>query len=84
MINKIKKKLIPTKINRPCIGIDLDTTYSCVGIFQNNRVQTIVNHQGNRTTPFYVTFIDNQRLIGDAVKNQSSINHENTVFHAKS
>lgn len=65
------------------IGIDLGTTYSCVGFWKNNGVQIITNEQGNRTTPSYVSFTENERLIGDAAYNQAAKNPLNTIFNSK-
>lgn len=72
-----------SKWQGPCVGIDLGTTYSCVGIMKNNNVEIITNDQGNRTTPSYVAFTTEERLVGEAAKNQAAMNPENTVFDAK-
>ena len=70
-------------IDGPVIGIDLGTTYSCVGIFKNGRVEIIPNGLGNRITPSYVAFTDEEKLVGEAAKNQASVNPERTIFVIK-
>ena len=68
---------------RYAAGLDLGTTYSCIAVWQNDRVEIIANEQGNRTTPSYVSFTETERLIGDAAKSIAASNPKNTVFDAK-
>lgn len=72
-----------TSISGPVIGIDLGTTYSCVGIMKNGKVEIMVNDQGNRITPSWVAFTDEERLVGDAAKNQYASNPHRTIFDIK-
>eukprot|EP00892_Ulva_mutabilis_P003896 jgi/Ulvmu1/1879/UM012_0036.1 len=73
----------PEGATSPIIGIDVGTTYSCVGVFKNGRVDIIANDQGNRITPSYVAFTDSERLIGDAAKNQARSNPNRTIYDVK-
>ena len=71
------------EVDGPVIGIDLGTTYSCVGIFKNGRVEIIPNEFGNRITPSYVAFTDEERLVGEAAKNQAAINPKRSIYVIK-
>lgn len=77
------KDLENAEVSGPIIGIDLGTTYSCVGIYRDGRVDIVPNDQGNRITPSYVAWDGDERLIGDAAKNQATVNPQNTVFDVK-
>ncbi len=83
LISILSKDNSDSKIEGPVIGIDLGTTYSCVGIFKNGHVEIIPNELGNRITPSIVSFTDEERLVGEAAKNQGAINPKRTVYSVK-
>lgn len=78
-----KEKKGKKTIDGPVIGIDLGTTYSCVGIFKNGRVEIIPNELGNRITPSQVAFTDEEKLVGESAKNQGAVNPLRTIYVVK-